>query len=413
MWLDLVQQGVMPRSAALISESTLVPMRSSIPEVSSVAWTSMVTGTNPGEHNVFGFTDILDGSYTLAFTSARTVKAAPFWQQPEAGRSLVMNVPQTYPAKAFAGTMVSGYVALDLAKSVYPADALPIFESAGYEIDIDMPLAWTAPDRFFVELTRILQNRAAVLHDLWAREDWQTGAFVITGTDRLNHYFWDSYQGAGQRRDQLLDFYREVDGVVGGVLDRLNDDDILFVVSDHGFETQKMTVNVNHILKEAGLLELEEGARVTPASMTAETRAFAMDPGRIYVHREGRYPKGKVPADDTSVIDEVRALFSGYRVESTPLVARIEDGRTLYSGPYAHRAPDLILIPAPTVAFSGRLQGDLLEPSYIVGKHTLENAVFLCRSRQTPQLPDPMTVVDVLPAMRRAGAFGALKADHG
>ena len=65
------------------------------------------------------------------------------------------------------------------------------------------------------------------------------------------------------------------------------------------------------------------------------------------------------------------------------------------------------------MAFSGRLQGDLLEPSYIVGKHTLENAVFLCRSRQTPQLPDPMTVVDVLPAMRRAGAFGALKADHG
>ena len=98
-------------------------------------------GTNPGEHNVFGFTDILDGSYTLAFTSARTVKATPFWQEPEAGRSLVMNIPQTYPAQTLAGTMVSEYVALDLAKSVDPDDVLPTFEAAGYEIDIDMELA--------------------------------------------------------------------------------------------------------------------------------------------------------------------------------------------------------------------------------------------------------------------------------
>ena len=77
----------------------------------------------------------------MAFTSARTVKATPFWQEPEAGRSLVMNIPQTYPAQTLAVTMVSGYVALDLAKSVYPDDVLPTFEAAGYEIDIDMELA--------------------------------------------------------------------------------------------------------------------------------------------------------------------------------------------------------------------------------------------------------------------------------
>ena len=77
----------------------------------------------------------------MAFTSARTVKATPFWQEPEAGRSLVMNIPQTYPAQTLPVTMVSGYVALDLAKSVYPDDVLPTFEAAGYEIDIDMELA--------------------------------------------------------------------------------------------------------------------------------------------------------------------------------------------------------------------------------------------------------------------------------
>ena len=69
-------------------------------------------------------------------------------------------------------------------------------------------------------------------------------AFVITGTDRLNHYFWDSYRGDGGYRDQVLDFYRVVDGVVEGGLDRLQDDGVLVVVSDHGFEAQGKTANL-------------------------------------------------------------------------------------------------------------------------------------------------------------------------
>ena len=58
MWKELASSGVMPRSAELFETGKLVPMRSSIPDVSSVAWTSMVTGKNPGTHNVYGFTDI-------------------------------------------------------------------------------------------------------------------------------------------------------------------------------------------------------------------------------------------------------------------------------------------------------------------------------------------------------------------
>ena len=77
------------------------------------------------------------------------MKATPFWQRPENGPALVMNVPQTYPAQPLDGTLMAGYVALDLAKAVYPADALPVFEQAGYDIDVDMELAWTSPERFF------------------------------------------------------------------------------------------------------------------------------------------------------------------------------------------------------------------------------------------------------------------------
>ena len=62
---DLAEAGVMPNMAKLISQSVFKKMTSSIPEVSSVAWSSMITGTNPGRHGVFGFMDLQPNSYKM------------------------------------------------------------------------------------------------------------------------------------------------------------------------------------------------------------------------------------------------------------------------------------------------------------------------------------------------------------
>ena len=60
MWQQFAASGVMPHSAKLLQTGTLMPMKSSLPEVSSAAWASIVTGENSGGHNVFGFTDLMD-----------------------------------------------------------------------------------------------------------------------------------------------------------------------------------------------------------------------------------------------------------------------------------------------------------------------------------------------------------------
>ena len=115
MWRQFADSGVMPNSKTLLDSGTLAPMKSALPEVSSAAWASIVTGENSGGHNVYGFTDLIDGTYTLGFTSARTFRAKPFWQRDDLcdGPSLVMNCPQTYPAQPLNGMLVSGFVALD------------------------------------------------------------------------------------------------------------------------------------------------------------------------------------------------------------------------------------------------------------------------------------------------------------
>ena len=54
----LFDSGVMPNLASIAGHGTLVKMETTLPAVSSVAWTSFMTGTTPGEHGIFGFTDL-------------------------------------------------------------------------------------------------------------------------------------------------------------------------------------------------------------------------------------------------------------------------------------------------------------------------------------------------------------------
>ena len=411
MWREFASSGVMPHSAGLIESGTLAPMQSSIPEVSSSAWASIVTGQNPGGHNVFGFTDLMDGGYSLGFTSSRTIKASPFWQTGGSGPSLIMNVPQTWPAQPMNGTLVSGFVALDLARAVFPSERLPLLQETGYQVDADMSVA-NQKDRFVADLRRVLQTRCETLSRLWDAEDWDTVMFVITGTDRLNHYLWEDFEDpTSPHHHAFLDFYSEVDRAIHEILQRLDDDTTIIAVSDHGFGRQRMSVNVNRLLHEHGYLSLADGDRPSYKDMTPQTTAFAMDPGRIYLHCADRYPAAtadREQADETAtaLID----LFSDLEVDGVRLVDRVVRGSEVFSGPYAHRAPDLVLMAADGVALSGRIDiSELIETTPINGKHTFEDSTFFVRSAEPVAVPDPMRVQDVLGVMnqikmRRAAA---------
>lgn len=404
MWQQLADSGVMPNSAKLLSTGTLVPMKSALPEVSSAAWASIVTGCNSGGHNVFGFTDLMDGSYTLGFTSSRTLRARPFWAEADAGPSLIMNVPQTYPAQPLHGMLVSGFVALDLKRAVFPPEQLGWLESIGYAVDADMSLVEQGRERFVAELRRVMDARCQALHHHWDREPWKSIMFVFTGTDRLNHYLWEDFEDRSSPRHQLfLDYYHEVDVHIGRMLERLDDNVLVAAVSDHGFARQRRSVNLNCLLAEAGFLHLRPSARPAFTDLTAETTAFAMDPGRIYLHRQGRYPGGKVGVDEADeLIGRLTRFFLDITVDGQPVAASVHRGADVYSGPFAHRAPDLIVMPSEDTALSGRLNtSQLIEPTLINGKHTFEESTFFVRGTDAAKrIPPDMKVEHVLDVIR-------------
>ncbi len=102
--------GVMPETKKLIEKGVFKQMESSIPEISSVAWSSIITGKNPGEHGIFGYTDIPSGTYRLSFPNFNNLKATPFWQKDSTVKSVIINVPSTFPVKPLNGVHISGFV---------------------------------------------------------------------------------------------------------------------------------------------------------------------------------------------------------------------------------------------------------------------------------------------------------------
>ena len=63
----MIEQSDMPNLARLVEQHDLRQMRSVQPTVSCVAWSSYMTGKNPGKHGIYGFIDRREGGYLPAF----------------------------------------------------------------------------------------------------------------------------------------------------------------------------------------------------------------------------------------------------------------------------------------------------------------------------------------------------------
>src|SRR4030042_5116327 len=96
--VDYMERGIMPEFSQLCKTGRLSRMKSTLPEVSSVAWSSFMTGKNPGEHGIFGFMELDRQTYEYCFPNFSSLKVPTFWEK--LGLTTVaLNIPQTYPAR--------------------------------------------------------------------------------------------------------------------------------------------------------------------------------------------------------------------------------------------------------------------------------------------------------------------------
>jgi predicted AlkP superfamily phosphohydrolase/phosphomutase len=399
---------VLPTFAGLARAGTLAPMRSSIPVISSVSWTGFMTGKNPGKHGVYGFTELKPGTLTLFFPNFGNVKGDTVWDVAgRAGkRAIVLNIPNTYPARALHGLLVSGFVAVNLERAVYPAELLPRLKAAGYRIDVDYLNADQRPEAFFEDLDATLEARRRVYTALLRDEAWDLFIGVITECDRLHHYFWSAWADAGSAlHARFVDFYRRLDDVLGALLEALPKDVPLFVVADHGHTLIHREFYPNAWLRQQGLLRFTSDKPKGPADLDPASTAFVLDPGRVYLHRKGRFPQGTVDdAGAEALLARLSEGLLGLRDDSPGApsggrpVARVFRCDELYHGPEVAAAPDLVIHFNPGYDPKGAFaRAEVFGRSPLTGMHTYDDSLFYASRAGVPV--DDLDIVDLAPTI--------------
>jgi len=422
---ELSEKGVMPNFARLRKDGVFRKMSSSIPEISSVSWSSIITGRNPGEHGVFGFTDMLPGTYTVSFPNFSSLKAPAFWQADAAAGSekrgnnrenaggnskapgngrkyVIINVPSTYPAQELNGFLVSGFVSLDLERATYPKSYVPKLTEMGYQIDVDASKGHKSKSLLLDELFRVHGLRMKAVRELWDSVEWDVFMAVFTGSDRLGHFLWDAYEDPGHEHHQrFLDYFAEIDKAIGELVSKMASQDSLLICSDHGMELAEKSVNVNQVLVENGYLILDNKPGLQYNNIKEGTKAFAMDPGRIYINRIGMYPRGCVrPAGEEEIIGQLAKLFSGLEVDGKKVMKAVYRSGDIYKGPHAEKGPDIVLLPNKGFnlksSLSELLDGSEAREGVLTGKHSQDDAFLFVKGKENMAIvPDKPSVEDI------------------
>lgn len=382
--VDLTKKDIMPFAAHLFKAGKLHKMKASLPEISAVSWTDFMTGHNSGTHGIFGFTDLRPNSYEIRFPNFLDLKCPTFWDilADKKKSCIIINQPSTYPARKINGILISGFVAIELSKAVFPLSLKPELEAIGYHIDIDTMKARENHDYLWNALSRTLEGRKKAFRKLW-KEDWDYFELVVTGTDRLHHFLWDAYENDDHPfHENFLDYYRQVDSfleeIVCSFKNTGNSEENLFLLSDHGFTGITQEVYLNVWLEQEGYLKFENSKEKDLNKIHPQSKAFALDPNRIYLNLKEKFPHGCIEQPESDGIkEEISEKLKKLEYQGKKIINKVFDISRIYSGPYTKMGPDLIAVAEHGFDLKGSLKkNQIFGRTELKGMHTWDDAFF-------------------------------------
>jgi len=250
----LMQKGVLPHLCDLKKKGVFKSLKSTEPANSFPAWTSFMTGADPGEHGIF-YPLIYQqkNSYKHELVSSLSPKEKNIWQKLSAnGISVgIINQPMTFPVFEVNGFMISGRLTPHMdSEFCFPPEMKSelVREFPEYRINV----SWNDFLSDGENLIRFLKNidsRKELSFYLFDKYDPDVKTVIHTETDSVCHKLWND--------KKLIDhLYIKMDELVKDYTDRYRDHNII-IISDHGFGSCYATVNINKFLEEKGLLEFK------------------------------------------------------------------------------------------------------------------------------------------------------------
>jgi predicted AlkP superfamily phosphohydrolase/phosphomutase len=404
--LDLIrpwaEEGKLPNLAEIMATGAFGKLHSTIHPLTAPAWTSFMTGKNPGKHGIFDFISLFPNSYNIKYNNALSRRSPSLWKLLSgSGKKVIcVNVPFTFPPEEVNGILISG---LDTPSTknvfTYPPSLGDEIKRRFGEYIIMAPYKH-GRSGYVKEIFRMIENRVATVDYLMESEPWDFFMVVFNATDVVQHTFWKYMdpshpqyieEEAAKYGDVILRVYQKMDKVVGQLLERVEKEATLVIMSDHGAGPLRKVVYLNKWLEEQNLLgsvrnegstltcgvlgrallgrckkNLPRGTKniikkffpkardkvdsylVTSHIDWSRTKAFSFGVhGNIFINLAGRQPKGTVrPGKDYEALrTEIIARLSRLSDPETGevVVQRVYRREELYHGACVDLAPDLLV----------------------------------------------------------------------
>ena len=149
-------------------------------------------------------------------------------------------------------------------------------------------------------------------------KEWDYFKFVIIGLDRFHHAFWKfydkkhpKYEQGNKFEEEMRKYYSYLDKEIGEILEILNEDTIVMIVSDHGAKAMKGLICVNMVLEKLGLLKFKTKPQPRTRIGDADidwNNTYAWGWGgyyaRIFLNLEGRETNGIIKKEDYDIMRE-------------------------------------------------------------------------------------------------------------
>ena len=406
--LPMLDRGMLPNLKSLMENGNHGYLRSTMPPFSPPAWSSFMTGMNPGKHGIFGFVNYDPHSYSQIeskmVTSSSLAGLTIFDILGSLGfRIASISVPITYPAWPISGYMVSGEPIPDTDEHLVYPESFSKRLSYRYAFHSSF---WAKPnDEIIQGLLRMDNSRADLAIELLLEDDLDALFVVLGATDRVQHNFWrfhDTHFGSQlglphepKYESVIVDTYQRADENIGRILSHIGKDTLVVIMSDHGGGPAATNFfNTNAWLQEYGYLQVARGKdslvkdmhktvlflrrlidtplgsklrHILPDKMVNQGRAlvrniaqvnwnetrayrFPMYPPLegIVVNVTGRQPQGIVHpgAEYERIRQEICEQIRDVTdpVTGDRLIINTYLREDIYNGPHIERSPDIILV---------------------------------------------------------------------
>ena len=272
----------LPNFSRFMAEGVSGELTSTLPPWTCPAWLSFATGKNPGKLGVYGW-DYIEPPNPTALFDWSVFKLNPVWEQlGEAGKKTVsIGLPLTYPPMPIDGLVVSGFPAPAGKKDyTYPPELVHEIErlvdgSYGPEPGVTNPEFMRGGIGGFLRtLHSHTENTAAITRHMLKNHPADLFITVFVATDRVQHNLWhmmdathpryrSRYRMAG---NPVLTTYKQIDSVLGSLLETIDKDTYVIIMSDHGFGPFHGMFYINTWLMQNGWLALKPGVKTRSKS---------------------------------------------------------------------------------------------------------------------------------------------------